>query len=85
MARLLIGLLLLAIGVAQRPAVAKGIVADIDHHLIAITTDFSGDDVLIFGAVDQPGDVVMALRGRSPRYRYTIRSGSPASGSTTTW
>lgn len=63
MARLLIGLLLLAIGFAQCPAAAKGIVADIDHHLIAITTDFSGDDVLIFGAVDQPGDVVMALWG----------------------
>lgn len=44
-------------------AAAKGVVADIDHHLIAITTDFSGDEVLIFGAVDQPGDVVMAMWG----------------------
>lgn len=48
---------------ADRPAVAKNIVADIDHHLIAITTDFAGEDVLIFGAVDQPGDVVMAFWG----------------------
>jgi len=59
----LVGLLLIAIAGAHRPAAAKSIVADIDHHLIAITTDFSGDDVLIFGAVDQPGDVVMALWG----------------------
>ncbi|HVJ41727.1 MAG TPA: TIGR02186 family protein [Dongiaceae bacterium] len=51
------------LALAGRPAAAKSIVADIDHHLIAITTDFSGDEVLIFGAVDQPGDVVMALWG----------------------
>jgi uncharacterized protein (TIGR02186 family) len=55
-------LLLLGWGGGQQ-AMAKSIVADIDHHLIAITTDFSGEDVLIFGAVDQPGDVVMALWG----------------------
>jgi uncharacterized protein (TIGR02186 family) len=60
---LAIGLLIAAGAGADRPAMAKSIVADIDHHLIAITTDFSGDDVLIFGAVDQPGDVVMALWG----------------------
>lgn len=49
--------------VAARPAAAKSVVADIDRHLIAITTDFSGQDVLIFGAVDQPGDVIMAMWG----------------------
>lgn len=55
--------LLLCGGNGCREAAAKSIVADIDHHLIAITTDFSGEDVLIFGAVDQPGDVIMALWG----------------------
>lgn len=55
--------LVLNLEMTAGPAFAKSIVADIDHHLIAITTDFSGDDVLIFGAVDQPGDVVMALWG----------------------
>lgn len=59
----LLAMLLIASFGAVRPALAKSIVADIDHHLIAITTDFSGDDVLIFGAIDQPGDVVMALWG----------------------
>lgn len=52
-----------ALTVATRPAAAKSVVADIDRHLIAITTDFSGQDVLIFGAVDQPGDVIMAMWG----------------------
>jgi uncharacterized protein (TIGR02186 family) len=55
--------LLINVLATSHGAAAKSIVADIDHHLIAITTDFSGDDVLIFGAVDQPGDVVMALWG----------------------
>ncbi len=55
--------LLINLATGSPGAAAKSIVADIDHHLIAITTDFSGDDVLIFGAVDQPGDVVMALWG----------------------
>jgi uncharacterized protein (TIGR02186 family) len=58
----MIGILLVA-AVSGRVALAKSIIADIDHHLIAITTDFSGDDVLIFGSVDQPGDVVMAMWG----------------------
>jgi uncharacterized protein (TIGR02186 family) len=58
-----LGLAAMLATVVCPPAAAKSIVADIDHHLIAITTDFAGDDVLIFGAVDQPGDVVMALWG----------------------
>lgn len=55
----MVGLPMLGLAEAE----AKSIVADIDRHLVAITTDFSGQDLLIFGAVDQPGDVVMALWG----------------------
>jgi len=39
------------------------LVADLSDHLIAITTDFTGTDVLLFGAVDGPGDVVVVVRG----------------------
>lgn len=45
------------------PASAKGIVADVDDHLVEITTDFSGQDILVFGAIDAPGDVVLVMRG----------------------
>ena len=43
---------------AQQP-----VVADLSTHLVAITTGFAGTDVLMFGATDGPGDVVMVLRG----------------------
>jgi uncharacterized protein (TIGR02186 family) len=44
-------------------AEAKSIIADVDDHLVEITTDFSGQDILVFGAIDAPGDVVLVMRG----------------------
>lgn len=49
------------------PAAAKGIVADVDDHLVEITTDFAGQDILVFGAIDGPGDVVLVMRGPAGR------------------
>ena len=49
------------------PAAAKGIVADVDDHLVEIRTDFAGQDILVFGAIDGPGDVVLVMRGPSGR------------------
>lgn len=48
-------------------AAAKGIVADVDDHLVEITTDFAGQDILVFGAIDGPGDVVLVMRGPAGR------------------
>jgi uncharacterized protein (TIGR02186 family) len=59
----LIGLMALAGAVFAAPAAAKGIVADVDDHLVEITTDFAGQDILVFGAIDGPGDVVLVMRG----------------------
>ncbi|MBX7146643.1 MAG: TIGR02186 family protein [Alphaproteobacteria bacterium] len=42
---------------------AEPLVADISTHLIAITTGFSGDKLLLFGAVDGEGDIVIIIRG----------------------
>ncbi|MFA7428922.1 MAG: TIGR02186 family protein [Rhodospirillaceae bacterium] len=39
------------------------LVADLSRHLVAITTGFAGTDVLLFGATDEPGDVVLVVRG----------------------
>lgn len=39
------------------------LVADLSEHLIAITTGFVGTDVLLFGAIEGPGDVVVVVRG----------------------
>lgn len=56
---LLLGALLLA-----QPARAQTpLIADLDDHLIAITTGFAGADVLLFGTTDGPGDVVVVVKG----------------------
>jgi uncharacterized protein (TIGR02186 family) len=46
-------------------------VADLTTHLIAITTGFTGASVVLFGATDGPGDVVVIVRG--PERAMTIR------------
>ncbi len=55
-------LALLAWAVAG-PARAAPLIADLSKHLVAITTGFAGTDVLLFGAIEDPGDVVVVVRG----------------------
>lgn len=45
------------------PARAQALIADLSNHLIAITTGFTGTEVLLFGAVEEDGDVVVVVRG----------------------
>lgn len=54
--------LLLAIVFGPLPAAAN-CVLDISDHQIPITTGFAGRDVLLFGTVEEPSDVVVTLRG----------------------
>ncbi len=67
-------LLLLALAIASAallPALAPAsraatpLVADLSRHHVAITTGFAGTDVLLYGAIDEPGDVVVVVRGPS--------------------
>jgi uncharacterized protein (TIGR02186 family) len=69
MMRALALLVVLAAAIAGfgAPAAAKGIVADVDDHLVEITTDFAGQDILVFGAIDGPGDVILVMRGPAGR------------------
>jgi uncharacterized protein (TIGR02186 family) len=69
MMRALSRLVVLAAAIAglSAPAAAKGIVADVDDHLVEITTDFAGQDILVFGAIDGPGDVILVMRGPAGR------------------
>ncbi len=50
---------------ASVPATAQDVplVADLSSHLVAITTGFTGTDVLLFGATDGPGDIAVVVRG----------------------
>ncbi len=42
---------------------ANTLVADLSRHLVAISTGFAGTDVLLFGATEGEGDVVVIVRG----------------------
>lgn len=74
MARALLALsaLLLAVSgvivtgaVTQGDARAQSIVADLSHRQIDISTGFSGEELLLFGATEGEGDIVVTVTGPS--------------------
>lgn len=73
----LLGGLLLAAAPPERSP-ANELVADLSDHLVAITTGFAGTEVLLFGAVEAPGDVVVTVRG--PNVPVTMRRKSRVAG-----
>lgn len=58
--RLVLPIILALVGA---PAKAAEIVADLTSHLIAIGSGFTGASVVLFGAIEPPGDVVSVVRG----------------------
>lgn len=50
---------------------AQALVADLSKHLVAVTTGFVGTDLLLFGATNGEGDVVVVVRG--PERRDIVR------------
>jgi uncharacterized protein (TIGR02186 family) len=71
-------LLVLSLLCWESAARAEGLVADLTSHLIAITTGFTGASVVLFGATDGPGDVIVAVRG--PEREMTVRRKSRVAG-----
>jgi len=71
--RILIGVLAAAwAALAVRPAAAaEDLVVDLSAPVVAITTGFTGADLLLFGVVGGPGDVVVVVRG--PARNETVR------------
>ncbi len=80
MARLRAALIMLLLaGAASTPAVqAQQVIADLSRHLVAITTGFAGAEVLLFGAVDGEGDVIVTVRG--PEGDIVVRRKSQVNG-----
>lgn len=39
------------------------LITDLSSHLIAITSSFTGTELLLFGAIDEPGEVIVVIRG----------------------
>jgi uncharacterized protein (TIGR02186 family) len=60
------------------PVRAQPLVFDLSSHLVAITTGFSGTEMLLFGATEGEGDVVVVLRG--PDTETVVRRKSRVAG-----
>jgi uncharacterized protein (TIGR02186 family) len=67
------------LGLLAAPAAAQApLVADLSSREIAITTGFAGAELLLFGAVEGRGDIVVVVRG--PRRALTVREKSRVGG-----
>jgi uncharacterized protein (TIGR02186 family) len=78
MKRILFAILLT---IAALPAAAQPVpplVADISSREIAITTGFAGAELLLFGAIEGRGDIVVVVRG--PKHSATVRKKSEVAG-----
>jgi uncharacterized protein (TIGR02186 family) len=79
--RLLQLIVLLAVAAALPPGDApraQSLVADLSHHLIAITTAFVGTQVVAFGVAEGGGDIVVTVQG--PREDVIVRRKSRVAG-----
>jgi uncharacterized protein (TIGR02186 family) len=74
--------LLAALGLALLPAGAapqdESLVADLSHHLIAITTAFVGTQVVAFGVAERGRDIIVTVQG--PREDLVVRRKSRIAG-----
>jgi uncharacterized protein (TIGR02186 family) len=57
---------------------AQALVADLSHHLIAITTAFVGTNVVLFGTAEGGGDIVVTVHG--PREDQVVRRKARVAG-----
>lgn len=59
-------------------AMAAPLIADLSKHRIGISTGFTGTDVLLFGATEGPGDIVVVVRG--PNFGAIVRRKTRVAG-----
>lgn len=60
-----------ALGSAPSARAAEPLSVDLSSHVVSISAGFSGTDLLLFGAVDAPGDIIVEVRG--PAQRVVVR------------
>lgn len=72
--------LIAVLGLAMLPggAAPQSLVADLSHHLIAITTAFVGTQVVAFGVTEGRGDVIVTVQG--PREDLVVRRKARVAG-----
>jgi uncharacterized protein (TIGR02186 family) len=77
LARLLVVLALAILPGSAEPR-AQSLIADLSHHLIAITTAFVGTNVVLFGTAEGGGDIVVTVHG--PRDEQIVRRKARVAG-----
>ncbi len=70
--------LLAAVSAEPGKATAQDVMAGLSHHAIGITADFAGTEILVFGAIESEGDIVVVIRG--PRQEVVVRRKAPVFG-----
>ena len=78
MRRLAAVALLVAVSSGSGTSHAQEIMAGLSHHAIGITADFDGTEILVFGAIESKGDIVVVVRG--PRQEVVVRKKAPLFG-----
>ncbi|MDH3228199.1 MAG: TIGR02186 family protein [Alphaproteobacteria bacterium] len=68
----------LMFGVAPAAAAEQPLVADLSEHLVKITMGFEGAELLLFGAVEGDGDIVVLVHG--PKETLTVRRKARTAG-----
>ena len=76
--RILLAAALLCVAPLRGGPAAQELIADLSRHLVAITTGFAGTDVLLFGATEKAGDVIIVVVG--PTRREIVRRKSRIAG-----
>lgn len=76
--RLLTVLLAALLGATHANAQELPLVTDMSQSTISITSSFTGTDILLFGTVDGPGDVVVVVQG--PREDLVVRRKAKVGG-----
>lgn len=56
---------------ATTKAHSEPLIADLSDHLVAITTGFTGTELLLFGSIEEDGDVIVVVHG--PPRDVTVR------------
>lgn len=74
----LFALLLPTLLTAPRPAAGQDLAADLSSHLIAISASFTGARVVLFGAIEEAGDIAVVVRG--PTEQMVVRRKDRISG-----
>ena len=57
------------------PLQAKPVIADLSDYDIRIDSSFTGTSLLLFGARNEPGDVIVVVRG--PKKKFVVQKNHP--------